>query len=144
MGSGFVTDRAHVRTGEHRGTRTLRGRELPNPVTACGAEATGGDLGRTGAISEILDNGARLGEMCPACRARVEAATGARPMPHLRGKITGAQEVYLRRLLIEARGRCGDVPLDRHHLDGVTARFASFAIECLKAAKARGWTEAAL
>lgn len=137
---------AHVRTGEYHGTvfRMVRGapREMPRAVTVCGAEATGPDFTRPAAIGEIIDDGSRLAEMCLACRACIEAATGARPMTHLRGRITGAQEVYLRRLLIEARGRCPDVPLDSHHLGGTTARFAAFAIEALKAAKARDWRAA--
>lgn len=139
----------HVRTGEHRGTitRIVRGeaKEFPRAVTACGAEQTGADLSRVGAVSAIVDSSPELGEMCPTCRARVEAVTGAKP-GKLSGRITGPQQSYLRRLLDEAfsRGYSGDVSLDRHHLERTGARYASFAIEHLKAAKERGWTEVAL
>ncbi len=137
---------AHIRTGAYDPSRsqvTASGRSLPWAVTICDAEPTGPDFTRPAALTEIIEGGPRLAEMCPACRARIEAETGARPMAHFRGRITGPQEAYLRRLLIEARGRCRDVPLDHRRLEGVSARYAAFAIERLKRAKVGGWAEAA-
>lgn len=141
-----MTDYRHVRTGEHRGTitRMVRGepREFPRAITACGADQTGADLGRTQAIDVILEAPPELAQMCHACRERVEDVTGAKTST-LRGKITGPQMAYLRRLLIEAESHHyhGDVHIDRHHMQEISARYASFAIEHLSAAKERGWTE---
>jgi hypothetical protein len=140
----------HVRTGEYQGTitRMVRGepREFPRAVTACGADPTGDDLGRTAAVSAIVESEASLQELCPACRAKVERATGAKELLHLHGRMTGAQESYLKRLLIEASGKryAGDVHLDYRSLRNVSARYASFAIDHLKAAKERGFTVLAL
>lgn len=144
-----MTDYRHVRTGEHRGTitRMIRGepREFPRAITACGADQTGADLGRTQAIDAILETSPELTQMCPACRERVEDVTGVRTSA-LRGKSTERQLTYLRRLLIEAESHRyhGDVHIDRHHMQGISARYASFAIEHLKAAKERGWTDRSL
>jgi hypothetical protein len=93
-------------------------------------------------LRPIINATPELAEMCPTCRTRVEDVTGAKNST-VRGKITGPQLAYLRRLLIEAESHRyqGAVHIDRHHVQGISARYASFAIEHLKAAKERGWTE---
>lgn len=54
---------------------------------------------------------------------------------------TGAQIAYLKRLLDEAfvhLARLGS-GLDRHHLNGIERKKASFAIDRIRACRANGW-----
>jgi hypothetical protein len=142
--------RAHVRTGGYRGTitRTIRGlqRELPRAEVLCGGEATGKDHAIVGAKQIIRDRVEPwLSDMCPACRAKIEAS-GARDLSHLPGRrstATPKQCGYLRALLDEG-ARAGRPHLfDARAIDQMSSREASAKIDDLKAMKARGWKEVA-
>lgn len=138
--------RAHVRTGTYNGTieRRIRGlmREMPRAETLCGGEATSKDHNATGAKQIIRDAAEpRLSDMCPACRAKLEAA-GARDLsnlPERRGSSTAKQRDFLRRLLDEGARNGRPYLLDARTIDQLSSREASAKIDELKALKGKGW-----
>jgi hypothetical protein len=133
----------HVRTGEYDGTETVmiagNLRTRPRAITECGAPATGADYNRIAARSELVNGTAS--EMCPACRAKLEAR-GVRDLSHLPGRsrtATVKQQDYLRRLLDEGAQHGRPHLVDARLIDKMSSREASATIDQLRALKTRGW-----
>jgi hypothetical protein len=133
----------HARTGEYDDVETMARRgqivDRPRALTECGAKANGADYTPTGAKSAIVNGAA--GEMCPACRAKLEAR-GVRDGSSLserRGSSSPKQRNFIRRLLDEG-ARCGRPYLmEARAIDQLSSREASRAIDALKSLKARDW-----
>lgn len=134
----------HVRTGAYDGTEMVtipsgKTFERPRAITACGAAATGADLQPIAAKSELING--RTAEMCPACRAKLEAR-GARDLsnlPERSGSSTTKQRNFLRRLLDEGARNGRPYLIEARSIDQMSSRSASAAIDELKALKVRGW-----
>jgi hypothetical protein len=134
----------HARTGEYDGVETIVRRhgstyDRPRAITECGAKSTGADYTPTGAKSAIVNGEA--GEMCQACRAKLEAR-GVRDATNLSersGSSSPKQRDFIRRLLDEG-ARCGrPYLLEARAIDQMSSREASRAIDALKSLKARDW-----
>jgi hypothetical protein len=134
----------HARTGAHDGTETIVRRfgstfERPRAITECGAKATGADHGPTAAESAIVNG--QAGEMCPACRAKLEAR-GVRDASNLsgrRGSATPKQRDFIRRLLDEGARNARPYLIEARGVDQMTSREASATIDRLKSLKGRDW-----
>ncbi len=134
----------HARTGQYNGTEVIVRRfgstfERPLAVTECGAKATGADYEPTGAKSAIVNGEA--GEMCPACRAKIEAR-GVQDASHLsdrRGSSSPNQRSFIRRLLDEGARNGRPYLLEARRIDQMSCREASRTIDALKSLKARDW-----
>lgn len=134
----------HVRTGKYDGTETIVRRfgsmiERPRALTECGAAATGADYSPIAAQSELING--RSHEMCPACRAKLEAR-GARDLSHLPERSRSAtprQRDYIRRLLDEGAQNARPYLMEARGIDQMSSREASATIDRLKALKERGW-----
>jgi len=135
----------HVRMGDHDGTETVitpsgKTFERPRGINACGAAPTGADYAGFVSAKSDLVNG-DTAEMCPACRAKLEAA-GVRDLSKLsarRGSSTDKQRDFVRRLLDEGARNGRPYLIDARTINQMSSRSASAAIDELKALKARGW-----
>jgi hypothetical protein len=134
----------HVRTGEYDGTEVIVRRfgstfERPRALTECGAKSTGADYNPVAAKSELING--RSHEMCPACRAKLEAK-GVVDLAHLSdrsGSSTPRQRDYVRRLLDEGARNGRPYLIEARPIDQMSSRGASATIDRLKALKDRGW-----
>jgi hypothetical protein len=135
----------HVRTGEYDGTETVvmhrTGKifERPRAITECGAKATGADYNPVAAQSELINGNSH--EMCPACRAKLEAR-GGKDLSHLpekSGSSTPRQRDYIWRLLNEGAQNGRPYLVETRDIDKMSSRSASATIDRLKSLKERGW-----
>jgi hypothetical protein len=134
----------HARTGEYDGTETIVRRfgstlERPLAITQCGAKATAADYDPVAAKSALVNG--QSGEMCPACRGRLEArgVTDLSGLPEHPGSSSPRQRGYIRHLIDEA-ARCGRPHLvDARTIHQLSSRAASATIDALRSLKARDW-----
>ncbi len=134
----------HARTGEYDGTETIVRRfgstyDRPRAITECGAKAAGADYTPIGAKSAIVNGEA--GEMCPACRAKLEArgVQDASSLPDRRGSSSPKQRDFIRRLIDEGARNGRPYLVEARGIDQLSSREASRTIDALKALKVRGW-----
>lgn len=134
----------HVRTGQYDGTEVIVRRfgstfERPRAVTECGAKSTGADYVATAATSAITNGEA--GEMCPACRAKLEAR-GVRDTSNLsdqRGSSSPKQRAFIRHLLDEGARNGRPYLTEARTVEQLSTRAAGAMIDRLIALKARDW-----
>lgn len=136
----------HVHTGQYDGTETIISRasgkifERPRAITECGAKPTGADVGPVNAKSLIING--QAGEMCPACRAKLEARGDARDLSGLPGRASSSttkQRDFIRRLLDEGAHAGRPFLMDARRINQMSSREASATIDSLKSLKMRGW-----
>lgn len=135
----------HVRTGAYAGSETIvllatnKILERPRALTECDAKPSGADYSPIAARSTIANSDA--GEMCPACRAKLEArgVHDLSPLPDRPSSASPRQVSFIRRLLDEAASCGRPYLLETRGLDRLSSRAASAKIDALKSLKARDW-----
>lgn len=131
----------HVRTGTYDGTETIVRRFgstiiRPRALTECGDHATSADYTPTTGTSALING--QTHEMCPACRAKLEAR-GTRNLEPMPRSATLRQRHYIQRLLDEGEQNGRPHLLDERTIDQMSSRTASATIDALKALKDRLW-----